>query len=154
MRSYVAENIIFERNSFHQNSFKLCCNLMSSWLNTKNMKDFFRLVIQLLLILYVSVGCLSQTARLNQDEMKDLRAESLNETSSDTTKSPLSDEEDEHEHGGEDEMPSNHPRIPSSGEETNPEEEEDASPHLTASIFLLVTCLTLYATTSLSLRYV
>lgn len=152
MRSYVAENIIFERNSFHQNSFKLCCNLMSSWLNTKNMKDLFRLEIKLLLVLHVSVGCLSQTPRLNQDEMKDLREESLNETSSDPTKSPSSEEEEEHEHGGEDEIPSNHTRIPSSGEETEPEE-DDASSHLTASIFLLVTCLTLYATTSLILRY-
>lgn len=119
------------------------------------MKDVYRLVIKLLLVLYVSVGCLSQTARQNQDEVKDLRAESLNETSSDPTKSPSTEDEEGPEHGGEHEMPSNHTRIPSSGEETKPdEEEEDASPHLTASIFLLVTCLTLYATTSLSLRYV
>lgn len=107
----------------------------------------------MLLVLYVSVGCLSQTARQNQDEMKDLREESLNDTSSGVdgpTKSPSSEEE--HEHGGEDEMPSNRTRIPPSDEETNPE--DDASSHLTASIFLLVTCLTLYATTSLSLRYV
>lgn len=118
------------------------------------MKDLIRLVIKLLLVLYVSVGCLSQTARLNQDEMKDLREESLDETPSavdGTTKSPSSEEE--HEQGGEDETSSNHTRIPSRVEEKNPED-DDASSHLTASIFLLVTCLTLYATTSLSLRYV
>lgn len=118
------------------------------------MKDLIRLVIKLLLVLYVSVGCLSQTARLNQDEMKDLREESLNETTSGVdgpTKSPSSEEE--HEDGGEDEMPSNHTRIPSSEDEKNPED-DDASSRLTASIVLLVTCLTLYTTTSLSLRYV
>lgn len=107
----------------------------------------------MVLVLYVSVGCLSQTARQNQDEMKDLREESLNDTSSGVdgpTKSPSSEED--HEHSGEDEMPSNHTRIPPSDEETEPE--DDASSHLTVSIFLLVTCLTLYATTSLSLRYV
>lgn len=116
------------------------------------MKGLIRLVIQLLLVLYLSVGCLSQTARLNQDEMKDLREDSLNDTSSGVdgpTKSPSSEE---HEEIGEDEMPSNHTRIPPSDEEPKPE--DDASSHLTASIFLLVTCLTLYATTSLSLRYV
>lgn len=126
---------------------------MSSGLNTKNMKDVIRLVIKLLLVLYVSVGCLSQTARLNQEEMKDLREESLNDTSSGVdgpTKSPSSEE---YEENGEDEMPSNHTRLPPSEEETKPED-DDASSHLTASICLLVTCLTLYATSSLSLRYV
>lgn len=116
------------------------------------MKDLIRLLIKLLFVLYVSVGCLSQTARLNQDEMKDLREESFNDTSSGVdgpTKSPSSEEHDE---SGGDERPSNHTRIPPSDEETEPE--DDASSHLTASIFLLVTCLTLYATTSLSLRYV
>lgn len=151
MRSYVAENIIFEWNSFHQNSFKLCCNLMSSWLNTTNMKDLTRQVIKLLLVLYVSIGCLSQTARQNQDEMKDLREESLNDTSSGVD-GPTKSSKEEHEEGGGDEIPSNHTRIPPTDEETEPE--DDASSHLTASIFLLVTCLTLYTTTSLSLRYV
>lgn len=117
------------------------------------MKDLIRLVIKLLLVLYVSVGCLSQTARLNQDEMKDLREESLNDTSSGVgspTKSPSSEEE--REQNGEDDTPSNHARIPHSDEETEPE--DDASSHLTASSFLLVTCLTVYATTSLSPKYV
>lgn len=115
------------------------------------MKDLIRLVIKLLLVLYVSVGCLSQTARLNQDEMKDLREESLNDTSSGVD-GPTKSSEEEHEESGDDEIHSNHTRIPSSDEEPKPE--DDASSHLTASIFLLVTCLTLYATTSLSLRYV
>lgn len=115
------------------------------------MKDLMRLVITILLVLYVSVGCLSQTPRKNQDDLKDLREESLNETTVGSgTKAPSRDEEEEE--GGEDGNYSNNTRIPSGNKETKPE--DDASPHLTASIFLLATCLVLYAIMSLNLRFV
>lgn len=124
---------------------------MSSWLNAHNMKDLMRLVITMLLVLYVSVGCLSQTPRKNQDDLKDLREESLNETTVGSgTKAPSRDEGEEE--GGDDGNYSNNTRIPSGNKETKPE--DDASPHLTASIFLLATCLVLYAITSLNLRFV
>lgn len=128
---------------------------MSNWLNAHNMKDLMRLVITILLVLYVSVGCLSQTPRKNRDNLKDLREESLNETTVGSGTSAPSHEGEEEENGpnGEDENYSNQTRIPSgNNKETKPE--DDASPHLTASLFLLATCLILYAITSLNLRFV
>lgn len=109
-------------------------------------------LIIVLLVLYMSVGCLSEPVRLNWVEPKDLREDSLNgDVSTASTSVSDTDTAQDSTRNPDSERPSNDTgRTP---KKPKPKAEDNASSHLLSAILLITACVALQVTITLRLPY-